>query len=310
VIPIEEFRQIFRRRFGREPEVVARAPGRVNLIGEHTDYNDGFVLPVAIDREIWVGVAGREDRLLSGFSIEHESFAQVSLDSFARGGKSSWMDYPAGVAHQLLSRGLPLPGTDLLIAGDVPVGAGLSSSAALLVASATAWNHLCKWNLSQREIIEICKQAENEYVGVACGIMDQYVSCAGRKGHALFIDCRDLASRAVPLPRALSILVCDTGVRRDLATSEYNRRRAECEEGVRLLRKHVGDISALRDVTPDQFEKYEDRLPRLTARRCRHVVSENARVLEALDALIAGDAEKFGGLMNESHESLACWERG
>ena len=304
MIPLEEFWQIFRRRFGRQPEVVARAPGRVNLIGEHTDYNDGFVLPVAIDREIWVGVAGREDRLLNGFSLEHESFAQISLDSLSRGGKSSWIDYPAGVAHQLLSRSLPLPGTDLLIAGDVPVGAGLSSSAALLVASATAWKHLCKWNLSQREIIQICKQAENEYVGVACGIMDQYVSCAGRKGHALFIDCRDLASKAVPLPGALSILVCDTGVRRELATSEYNRRRAECEEGVRLLKKYLGDIRALRDITPDQLEKYQDRLPEVTARRCRHVVRENARVLEALDALAAGDSGKFGRLMNESHESL------
>ncbi len=304
MISVDEFRKVFHQRFGIEPEVIARAPGRVNLIGEHTDYNEGYVLPAAIDREIRVGVARREDRRLNAFSIEHGGYESVRLDALQRGEKRSWIDYPAGVAQQMLEGKLPLGGTDLLIAGDVPIGAGLSSSAALLVACATAWKTLYGWEIPEIETIQLCRRAENDYVGVACGIMDQYVSCAGKAGHALFIDCRDLSTQTVALPRNLSILVCDTGVRRDLANTAYNCRRAECEEGASRLRQFLGEIRSLRDVTAEQLRDHSDRLPPVIAKRCRHVVAENERALEAMDALVQGDRERFGRLMNESHESL------
>jgi galactokinase len=304
VIALDDFLDVFRDRFGRDPEVIARAPGRVNLIGEHTDYNDGFVLPVAIHLEIWAGASRRKDRKLAAYSVEHQEERTVRLDDLRKGADPCWIDYPAGIASQLLSRGAHFGGANLLVAGDVPVGAGLSSSAALLISVLTAWKHLFSLSIPDIETIRIGQRAENEYVGVSCGIMDHYASCVGRAGHALLIDCRDLGAESIPLPRGLEIVVCNTGVRRDLATSEYNRRREECAKGVEILRELDPAIRSLRNVTPRHLNEGWARLPDAVARRCRHVVSENDRVGRAVEAFRRGDLAAVGALMQASHDSL------
>lgn len=304
MISLEQFRDFFKNRFHQEPEVIARAPGRVNLIGEHTDYNEGYVLPVAIHREVWVGASRRNDRTLTAYSMEHSELRSIAIESLGRTKDPSWIDYPAGVAAEMLAQGLALGGSNLLIAGDVPVGAGLSSSAAVLISTITAWKYLFALPLSGMELIRMGQRAENAYVGVACGIMDHYVSAAGKEGHALLIDCRDLGSELVLLPPDLAILVCDTGVRRDLATSEYNRRRQECEAGVAIFRTAASSVRSLRDVSPNLLREFLPRLPEKVAHRCRHVISENQRVLLAVEALRKGDESALGRLMRQSHESL------
>jgi galactokinase len=304
VIERETLRRAFRARHGRECRLF-RAPGRVNLIGEHTDYNGGFVLPLAIDRETVVAAAPREDRLVAVYSLNREESAGFDLDHPGEPRRGLWLDYVEGVARSLESRGTLLRGADLMILSDVPVGAGLSSSAALEVAAGLALLEVSGREVDRVQLALAGQQAEHTYVGTMCGIMDQFVAALGREGHALLIDCRTLEASPVPLDTSDSaIVITDTGVKHELSSSAYNERREECEQGVRLLREFLPDIQQLRDVSVADFEHYAGRLPEVICRRCRHVVTEDARTLAAADALRRGRLEEVGRLMRRSHESL------
>ncbi len=281
-----------------------RAPGRVNLIGEHTDYNDGFVMPAAIQFDVWVAVAGHAGRTISVRSSNFPDVVEINLDADEPKKKNHWSDYVTGVALGLERAGHRLRGADLLIRGDVPIGSGLSSSAAIEVASAMALLAASDKSTDFVSLAKLCQRAENDFVGARVGIMDQFVSCCGRAGHALMLDCRSLEYRLLPLPAGVSLVICNTMVKHSLASGEYNVRRAECEQGVRLLSRFLPDVRSLRDVNPSDLERYAGELPEIIYRRCRHVVGENARVQEAAAALDGGDLELFGRLMGESHRSL------
>jgi galactokinase len=291
--------------FGEEPAAVVRAPGRVNLIGEHTDYNDGYVLPVAIDRSVLVAAAPRDDRQVVICALDFGESVEFSLDDIEHDQAQAWSNYQRGVAYFLEEQGIELPGLNAVIVGDVPIGSGLSSSAAVEVSMAYTWQVLAGFQLSRVELALLCQRAENEFVGMNCGIMDQFVSALGRRDHALLIDCRSLDHQPVPLPTGVAIVVADTMKRRGLVDSEYNTRRRECEEGVRILQRYLPEVKALRDVSVAQFEAQSSKLKAPNVRRrCRHIVYENERVLNSVAALQAGDLVAFGQLMNESHISL------
>jgi galactokinase len=294
----------FRKHYGAAPELIVRAPGRVNLIGEHTDYNDGYVLPIAINRSVLVALTRRADRMVRLWAADFGEQDAFSLDSIEHAERRRWSNYQRGVAVVLQARGFDLPGVDVAIVSDVPVAAGLSSSAALEVSMAVAWQTLVGFELSRPDLALLCQRAENTFVGVNCGIMDQFISALGQKDAALLIDCRSLEHRAVALPEGRRVVVMDTRKSRGLADSAYNTRRAECEEGVRLLRAHLPGIRALREVSWQQFVGYADDLPDNVRKRCRHVIAENQRVVESVDALARGDAAAFGRLMDASHRSL------
>jgi galactokinase len=281
----------------------ARAPGRVNLIGEHTDYNDGLVLPLAIDRYCRVEATRRNDRILRIRSRDRGEEIEVSLD--AASPRRSWSDYPVGVAVLLEASGIRLSGSDLTIASDVPPGGGLSSSAALEVAVAQALLGLVGIERDPIALARICQRAENEFVGARCGIMDQMASLSARAGHALLLDCRSLAMRHVALPAATRVVVVDSGVRHALATGEYNQRRQQCERAVELLAQKRPGLRSLRDVTPADLTEVRSGLPEVLSRRCRHVVTENARVEATAEALESGRLDQVGELLSESHTSLA-----
>jgi galactokinase len=302
----------FVERFGGAP-ITYRAPGRVNLIGEHTDYNDGFVMPVAIGFDTCVAVAPRSDRKLLVYSQNYSEQAELDLDHLPSSRSGRWSDYVAGVAIMLGRSGKKVSGVNLLVDGNVPLGAGLSSSASLEVAvgyalldqseraDGTDAGHA---SIDLTQLARLCQQAENEFVGARCGIMDQFVSSHGEHGKALLLDCRSLDYRQLPLPDDVVLAVCNTMVKHSIAQGEYNRRRAECEEGMRILSKHLPNARALRDVTLEDLKAYGRELPEVVLRRCRHVVSEDARVVEAAAALEIGDLVAFGKLMRESHRSL------
>lgn len=300
----------FRKSFGGEPAFVARAPGRVNLLGEHVDYNDGWVLPVAIDRAAYVAVRRRADERVCLRAVDLQAEVQFrlrDLDSHKdEAGRAlpAWAAYPAGVAWALRERGLGLTGIEATLSSDVPVGAGLSSSAAVEVAFATAWQHLGAWPLSRMELAQACQRAENQYVGVSCGLMDQFASAHGQAGHALLLDCRTLDWQALPLPPSVAVVVADTRVRRSLGDSAYNERTAQCREAVRLLQAVLPGIRALRDVTPADFDRHAERLPEPVRSRARHVVEECARTVAAAADLRAGRVEAFGQHMIAGHRSL------
>jgi galactokinase len=293
----------FAYRFGRAP-TVSRAPGRVNLIGEHTDYNDGFVMPAALEFATLTAASQRPDRRLRVYSMIMDETREFDLDSPAAGPSGDWSDYVLGVALMLEGSGRTLSGADLIIWSDVPIGAGLSSSAALEVSCAHALLTESGLPFDPIEIAQLCQRAENDFVGMRCGVMDQYIACCGVAGHALLIDCRSLASRHVAIAPNLRLLIANSGVRHQHAGGEYNLRREACEEGVRLLSRYLGPIQALRDVTPQQLESKRRKLPELIYRRCRHIVTENARVLEAERALETGDFVACGRAMNASHLSM------
>ncbi len=281
-----------------------RAPGRVNLIGEHTDYNDGYVFPMALTRCTAAAVSPRTDRRVNLWSRNMGEAFSFSLDE-NEGRRDHWSDYVAGVACVLERTGVRLPGADLYLESDVPVGAGLSSSAAVEIASALAFLSTADRTLDSRELARLGQRAENEFVGMKCGIMDQFVSVHGVTSHALFLDCRSLAFRPVPLaPEQVRIVICNTMVKHELGASEYNRRRAECREGVEILRRAHPEAEALRDVTLEQFDARRTEMPRTVMKRCRHVISENRRVRDSVEALEGGDAALFGRLMDASHDSL------
>lgn len=298
-------REAFRELFGARVPRSFSAPGRVNLIGEHTDFNDGFVLPMAIDRGTTVAAAVRDHRIVRAHSVNLNRTAEFDLDRPGPMKRGLWFDYVEGIAQALMRRGARLSGADLIIESDVPTGAGLSSSAALEVSTGMALLAVSGVTLDPKELALAGQEAEHTYVGTKCGIMDQLTSACGRKGHALLIDCRSLETTPIPLDTSETVIVvCDTHVKHQLASSAYNERRADCERGVEILRQVLPGIRALRDVSLEDLLKYEQRLPETVRRRCRHVVTENARTLAAAAALSAGRMEELGRLMAGSHESL------
>jgi len=294
----------FRNAAGDDPDAAAYAPGRVNLIGEHTDYNEGFVLPAAIDRGVAVAarrVAGGTFTLHAADLGERCVFAAATLE---RDPAHAWADYFKGVVWALAKRGIAVPSCEAVVTGDLPRGAGLSSSAAYEVATALALARLGGFELPSLDLAKLAREAENGFVGVACGIMDQMASTFGEQGRALLLDCRSLAHEAVQIPSGLKVVVVNSGVRHALASSEYNRRRAECEEGVRILASFRPGIRSLRDVSPEDEARFFALLPPVVRKRCRHVVSENARVLEAVTAMRSGDIARLKVLLAASHASL------
>ena len=286
--------------------VAAKAPGRVNLIGEHTDYNDGFVFPMAIDRQIVLVGQANSESVVRIYSADFDSHVEFSLENITKDSVNTWSNYLRGVIKLLQEAGHSVVGMNLVMSGDVPQGAGLSSSAALEVGTAYLTQLISGFDLDKVAMAKLCQRAENTFVGVNCGIMDQFISALGAVDHALFLDCRSLDYELVPLPSGdeYKIVICNTAVKRGLVDSAYNERRSQCEEGVALLQEYLPEIKALRDVTVAEFEQYKGKLPELVARRCAHVICENQRVLDSVAALKAKDVAKFGQLMYESHVSL------
>jgi galactokinase len=293
----------FKARFGTAASIY-RAPGRVNLIGEHTDYNDGFVLPAAIEFYCWAAAAPRGDGKLVIYSENFSETVEARLDSLSPLANKHWANYPLGVAWALRRAGKPISGADIYITGEVPLGAGLSSSAAVEVSIALALLQQSGDAEDRAELAKLCQKAENEFVGARVGIMDQFISCFGRASHALLLDCRSLEHEFVKLPANLQLVICNTMVRHELASGEYNTRRAECEEGVRILRIVLPEIRALRDVTLSQLEDHRHNLSPKVFARCRHVITENARVKSAVEAFRKGDIAALGPLLQDSHRSL------
>ena len=285
---------------------LVRAPGRVNLIGEYTDFNLGFVLPVAIDREIWIAFEPWDRPEVELTSVEFNETCSFAFEGLAprtsRAG--SWIDYVAGTAWAMLGAGLPVRGFRGVLDSTVPVGAGLSSSAALEMAASWALADPTADRPAPDRMAVIAQRAENGYVGVNCGIMDQFASAAGRANHALLIDCQSITATASPLPPALSIVVCDTGAPHSLDSSAYNTRRSECELGVRLIAEKEPGVKSLRDVDPAMLARNRDRLPEVVGRRCEHIVRENERVMATVAALRDGDLEALRRLFAASHASL------
>jgi galactokinase len=288
----------FETRFGAPAQYVVRAPGRVNLIGEHTDYNGGFVLPMAIDRATWIALRPRADGRVCLHSLDYGESGSFELDDLGKN-KMSWKEYPKGVAWALQDAGLGLRGWDGVTKCEVPMGAGLSSSASfeLAVARAFALASDFAWDASRMALL--CQKAENQWVGVHCGVMDQMISAVGREGHAVLIDCRDLSTETVPLPSGAVVVIMDTATRRGLVDSSYNERRAQCEAAARCF-----GVPSLRDVTMNEFLAREKELDPIVRRRARHVISEIQRTLAAAEAMKQGDSVKLGSLMNGSHDSL------
>ncbi len=294
----------FRKASGREARVY-RAPGRVNLIGEHTDYNDGFVLPAALDVATYAAIAPRSDRMLTVRSLMMDETVSFDLDEANPQARKHWSDYVRGVAWVLESvGGHRLKGADLMIDSTVPLGAGLSSSAALEVATGYALLSNSGLTVDLTRLALAAQKAENDFVGMRCGIMDQFIACHGAEGHALLIDCRSLERRLVPIDAGVRLVISNTMVHHEHAAGEYNLRRHDCEEGVRRLSAALPGIKALRDVTLEDLERHKDLLTPVIYRRCRHVVSEDERTVRAADALAAGDVALFGQLMDESHVSM------
>jgi len=291
----------FKSRFGSSPRVY-RAPGRVNLIGEHTDYNEGFVFPAAIGFSCWVAVGAREDRKLVLYSENFGASREGDLDDL-KPAAGNWSDYPLGVAWGLEQAGYRLRGANLYLAGDVPLGAGLGSSAAIEVATGYALLVNAGQAMDRTELAQICQRGESEFVGARVGIMDQFVSCHGQAGHALLLDCRSLAYRAVRLPEQMDLVICNTKVKHQLQASGYNDRRAECEEAVRLLAKVLPEGS-LRDLNMQQLTEHRVELSDTLYNRCRHVISENQRVGKMAEALESGETGVWKKLMAASHTSL------
>ena len=288
----------FKEQFDGDPRLLVRAPGRVNLIGEHTDYNDGFVLPMAIDRAVWIALRPRHDRQVCIYSVDYDETAKFYLEAMQK--SKGWVEYIKGVASELQHSNFLLQGWDGVLGGDIPKGAGLSSSAGVELAATRAFSEASNIDWHPSFMAQIGQKAENNWVGVNCGIMDQMVSAAARAGHALFLDCRSLEYEHVPLPENVAVVVMDTSTRRGLVDSAYNERRTQCEAGAAYM-----GVKALRDVSLERFDS-EGRMIKdeVVMRRTRHIVSENQRVLDAVSALHAGDVVRLGRLFNESHVSL------
>ncbi|MGA2489294.1 MAG: galactokinase [Anaerolineales bacterium] len=302
--------EAYRKRFSEPPRYVVRAPGRVNLLGEHVDYNDGFVLPAAIDRATYIAFssASTDQTMLVAADFSEEAlFTPETLPAKLQSDGSplpEWALYPAGVAWALGGTGLSTPAIRAAFSSDVPRGSGLSSSASIEMAFGVAWSTLGGWSLPPMQLALLAQKAENRYVGVNCGIMDQFASACGEPGRLLLLDCRSLKYRSLPLPEDTLIVVADTSVRRKLSSGGYNERRAACEEAVRLLSKDLPGIKALRDVSVETFNRLSWQLPGLVEKRARHVVEEIERTRQAIPLLEQGRTVEFGQLMNACHISL------
>jgi galactokinase len=296
---IEEFKRLF-----HSTPRIFRAPGRINLIGEHTDYNDGFVMPAAIDFATWVAAEARNDRKVVARSLAFDSTVEFDLEESDALSAPGWSRLVRALTSTLAKRGGPINGTNLVIEGDVPMGAGLSSSASVEVALATCFVALSRMKISSKEIALAAQAAEIESTGARVGIMDQFVSVHGEQGKVLLLDCRSLEYEAEPLPENLQLVICNTMIKHSIAGSEYNQRRAECEEGVRILSQTWPGIKALRDVTMDKLEAKRGELSAVVYRRCRHVITENDRVHAMASALKQDNEQAIGQLMRASHQSL------
>lgn len=294
----ERVTEAFQSRYGTAPPLIVRAPGRVNLIGEHTDYNDGFVLPMAIDRAVWIALRPRADGYVVVYAVEYNEVAEFSLAEMVNR-HGLWAEYIKGVAWALQEAGHALTGWEGVVLGDVPIGAGLSSSAAIELAAARAFASVSGLAWVAPEMAKIAQRAENEWVGMKSGIMDQMISAVGEDGRALLIDCRWLTTDAVPLPADTVVVILDSSTRRELVTSAYNERRSQCEAAAQFF-----GVPALRDLDITRFNAAADLLDPVVAKRARHVITENARTLQAAAAMRAGDAVELGQLMNASHLSL------
>ncbi len=298
---VEKFRQVF----GTDPEIATFAPGRVNLIGEHTDYNEGFVLPIAIDLFLCVTARGRKDRRVRIVATDLDDSDEFAFDEIVRDENSNWRNYPRGVAWAIQQNGIELKGIDAVVASDIPIGAGLSSSAAIEVGFALTFLHFASANVPRPTLAQWCQLAEHKFAGVQCGIMDQMIALLGKKNHALLIDCRDLSHQFVPLPKGIAFVVADTGVPRTLAASEYNIRRQQCEEAVQWLSKLLErPLKSLRDVTLDELGQVFNDMPDPIRRRARHVITENNRVWAFQQAMRESALKRAGSLLLASHASL------
>jgi len=300
---VQTLSRAFQSRFGSQPSIY-RAPGRVNLIGEHTDYNQGFVLPAAIGFSCWVAISSRPDRKIVLHSENFDETTEAEIDKLGRPAVKGWADYPLGVAWALREAGYPLAGANILISGNVPLGAGLSSSAAIEVSTGYALLSSANQKIDLTALAQLCQRAENEFVGARVGIMDQFVSCHGRAGHALLIDCRSLEYRALKIPARVRLVICNTMVKHKLQAGEYNARRAECEEAVRLLATKLPGIGSLRDVTLGELEQHRGLLSDTLYRRCCHILTENQRVLRVGKLFEEGTVNGLREIMAESHRSL------
>jgi len=282
------------------------APGRVNLIGEHTDYNEGFVLPMAIGKKIIMLGQLRNDRMVRVFDLGYNTEIDFSLDKLIPLRKDTWGNYLMGVVDEIQKAGFSLRGANLIFTSNIPQRAGLSSSAALEVVTALTMAKLNSLEIEPVEMAHLCRRAENNFVGVACGIMDQYVSCLGQKNYALFIDCRSNDYELVPFKdHNYQIVICNSKIQRGLVNSKYNKRKEECKMATEFFKHKLNrEIRALRDITIDEYKKYQAQLPKVTARRARHVISENYRVQAGVKALREENFSAFGQLMIESHQSL------
>ena len=296
---IEKFRALF----GREPELY-RAPGRVNLIGEHTDYNDGFVLPMNTSLFTWVAIRSRPDRLVRIHSVLFNESCDFDLEGITPGGQPAWLEYARGVASVLQAEGFELGGADILIDGEIPLGGGLSSSASLETALAVAMLGCAGLKADPMHLALMCQRAEHEFAGVPCGIMDQAVISSCPQYHAIKLDCRSLDYQAISLPDELCMLVVDSGVKHKLSDGGYRQRRQQCESALAVLARHDPSIKGLRDATAEQVERLRGEMGDLPYRRARHVVSENERVHQAEKAIATGDLLALGAILDASHASL------
>jgi galactokinase len=300
---IKKLQQIFRERFNKEPLIVG-APGRVNLIGEHTDYNNGFVLPGAVDKRIYVAMAPNNTNTIHVFANQFNESYSFSLDTIEP--HTGWMNYLLGVTFHMQQQGKQIGGVDVLIDGDIPVGAGMSSSAALCSAYGFALNELFNLGYSRMDLAFIGQKTEHTFVGVKCGIMDQFASLHGKEGHVMKLDCRSLEYEYIPFDfPGYKIVLVNSMVSHSLAGSEYNVRRQQCEEGVAILKKHYPDITSLRDVEPAQLLQHKDELPAIVFDRCSYVIYEKERLLAGCDALKNNDLTAFGKFMYATHEGLS-----
>ncbi len=302
--PAEAAVDAFRAVFSAKPEWTCRAPGRVNLMGGHVDYNDGLVLPAAVELEIGLAFRLRSDQMVRIHSVDFDEAAEFDIGDLAPGSVEGWAAYPAGVAWAMSQAGLQLTGLDAAVTGTIPVGGGLSSSAALEICFAAAYRQAAGLELPNLELAKLGQAAENQFVGVRCGIMDQIASTCAESGHAILLDCRTLELKQIPLPPTLRIVIVDSGVKRELNDSPYNARRGECEEAVRLLAVVDDDVAALRDVSPERLGQLMRHLPAPLDRRAHHVVGEIERVRLAAAALEGNEVERFGELLFASHRSL------
>lgn len=305
----------FQSHFNKTPQIRVQAPGRVNLLGEHVDYNQGPVLPAAIDRAVHLvahfsSEASSEEKIVQLYAIDFDESTEFHLDQvefkidLSGNPLPKWALYPAGVAWSLKQAGYQVTGAQIAYASDIPIGAGLSSSAAVEVGFAVLWQALGAWECDRLELARLCQYAENKYVGVSCGLMDQFASACGVEGHALFFDTRALTWEPAPLPADSRIVIADSAIRRSLADSEYNQRRTDCEQAVTILKQYMPHIQSLRDVKTTEFAAFSSFIPETTRRRAEHVVKEIHRVHSAYNALLRQDKQAMGALMYSGHKSL------